>query len=178
MRKPQVDPQSQEIEKHILKVLEILHQPKSRPEELPRVAVEPKQPQVVVQSALKGKVVDLEVIRTRLATYQGKSSMTRDELSLNICLKLPDLRLSAREGRLIVDTLTELIQEALKAGRKVALQGFGTFHAKHCAARVVRNPRVAAGPNAFKKVGPRTKYQWKPGSGFAAPLIWRKGASR
>ena len=104
--------------------------------------------------------------------------MGRDELSLNICLKLPDLRLSAREGRLIVDTLTELIQEALKAGRKVALHGFGTFHAKHCAARVVRNPRVPAGPNAFKKVGPRTKYLWKPGSGFAAPLIWRKGASR
>ncbi len=173
-----MDPQSQEIEKHILKVLEILHQPKPRAEELPRVAFEPKQPQVVVQSSLKGKVVDIEVIRTRLSTYQGKSSMGRDELSLNICLKLPDLRLSAREGRLIVDTLTELIQEALKAGRKVALHGFGTFHAKHCAARVVRNPRVGAGPNAFKKVGPRTKYLWKPGSGFAAPLIWRKGASR
>jgi nucleoid DNA-binding protein len=173
-----MDPQSQEIEKHILKVLEILHQPRPRPEEMPNMAVEPKQPQIVVGTSMKGKVVDLEVIRTRLSTYQRKSSMSRDELSLKICLKLPDLRLSPREGRLIVDTLTELIQEALKAGRKVALHGFGTFHAKHCAARVVWNPRVPAGPNAFKKVGPRTKYQWKPGSGFAAPLVWRKGASR
>lgn len=166
MRYPQVDPQSQEIERYLLKVLEILRQPKPRSEEPLRVAVEAKQPSVCERSSIKVKAADLEVIRKRLTIYRGKPRMCRDELGLNLCLKLPDLRLTAREGRLIVDTMTELIQGAMKAGRKVVLHGFGTFHAEHCAARVVRNPRVATGPGAFKSVGPRTRYRWKPGSEF------------
>jgi len=166
MRHHQVDAQSQEIEKHLLRVLEILHQPKPRQEEPPRLTVEPRQALVVVGSSIKGKVVDLEGIHKRLISFREKPNMCREELALNLCLHLSDLRLSAREGRLIVDTLTELIQEALKTGRKVVLHGFGTFRAERCAACVVRNPRVAAGPDAFKKVGPRIKYRWKPGSEF------------
>lgn len=166
MRHHQVDPHNQEIEKHLLRVLEILHQPKPQPEGPPRVAVEPKKLQTFVQSSINDKVVDLEGIHKRLISFRGKPNMCREELALNLCLHLSNLRLSAREGRLIVDTITELIQEALKAGRKVALHGFGTFRAEHRAARVVRNPRVATGPDAFKKVGPRIRYRWKPGSEF------------
>ncbi len=41
---------------------------------------------------------------------------------------------------LTLDTMTQ----ALQSGEKIQLTGFGTFTAKHCAARMGRNPRTGA----------------------------------
>ena len=93
--------------------------------------------------------------------------MGREELAQCICGKLdPILEIEPRDALLILDTLTQTIQQTLRAGRNVCIHGFGTFQAIKLAAGKVRNPRVARGPLAFKEVGPRIRYRWKPGTSF------------
>lgn len=43
-----------------------------------------------------------------------------------------------------VNAFVETIQEALKAGDKVSLVGFGTFEVRHRSARKGRNPQTGA----------------------------------
>ena len=47
-----------------------------------------------------------------------------------------------KEAEAAVNAMTEAIAEALKAGDKVQLIGFGTFEVKASAARCGRNPRT------------------------------------
>ncbi len=47
-----------------------------------------------------------------------------------------------KEAEAAVNAMTEAITEALKAGDKVQLIGFGTFDVKQTAAREGRNPRT------------------------------------
>ncbi len=50
--------------------------------------------------------------------------------------------LKKKEAEAAVNAVTEAIAEALKAGDKVQLVGFGTFDVKERAAREGRNPRT------------------------------------
>ena len=50
--------------------------------------------------------------------------------------------LKKKEAEAAVNAMTEAIAEALKAGDKVQLVGFGTFEVKERAAREGRNPRT------------------------------------
>ena len=57
--------------------------------------------------------------------------------------KLADkLEVTKVKGTEIVDVIVELIQNAVKAGEKVSLMGFGSWEAKQKAARVGRNPQT------------------------------------
>lgn len=47
-----------------------------------------------------------------------------------------------KEAEAAVNAMTEAVAEALKAGDKVQLIGFGTFDVKESAAREGRNPRT------------------------------------
>ena len=50
--------------------------------------------------------------------------------------------LKKKEAEAAVNAMTEAVAEALKAGDKVQLIGFGTFEAKATAEREGRNPRT------------------------------------
>ena len=49
-----------------------------------------------------------------------------------------------KEAEAAVNAMTDVIAEALKAGDKVQLIGFGTFDVKETAAREGRNPKTGA----------------------------------
>lgn len=50
--------------------------------------------------------------------------------------------LKKKDAELVVNTVFESVTEALGAGEKVQLFGFGSFDVKQRAARVGRNPRT------------------------------------
>ena len=52
--------------------------------------------------------------------------------------------LKKKDAEAAVNAITEAIAEALKAGEKVQLVGFGTFEVKERAAREGRNPQTGA----------------------------------
>lgn len=52
--------------------------------------------------------------------------------------------LKKKDAEAAVNAITEAIAEALKAGDKVQLVGFGTFEVKERAAREGRNPQTGA----------------------------------
>ncbi len=52
--------------------------------------------------------------------------------------------LKKKDAEAAVNAITEAITEALKAGDKVQLVGFGTFEVKERAAREGRNPQTGA----------------------------------
>jgi integration host factor subunit beta len=66
--------------------------------------------------------------------------MTRSELIQKLAEKNPHLYL--RDVETIVDTTFDEITEALIAGDRVELRGFGTFSVKERNARTGRNPRT------------------------------------
>ncbi len=66
--------------------------------------------------------------------------MTRSELIARITEKLEGYTLKQTE--IIVETFFDSIKEALKAGEKVELRGFGNFRLKKRRARKARNPRT------------------------------------
>ena len=50
--------------------------------------------------------------------------------------------LSKKDAEAALNAMTEAVAQALKAGDKVALVGFGTFEVKERAARSGRNPKT------------------------------------
>jgi DNA-binding protein HU-beta len=52
--------------------------------------------------------------------------------------------MSKKDAEVALNATIEAITEALKAGEKVALVGFGTFAAKERAARTGKNPQTGA----------------------------------
>ncbi len=87
--------------------------------------------------------------------------MGLEEISLLMAL---GTGLSKRQSRETLEAFLQLILNALREGREVMLTGFGGFKPVQKPARRVRNPRVAAGPDAFKEVGESTVFRFKPGS--------------
>lgn len=64
--------------------------------------------------------------------------MNKAELAQALAEKL---NISKREGEDMLNTLTDLITEALKKGEEVVLTGFGAFMSKTRAARTGVNPQ-------------------------------------
>jgi DNA-binding protein HU-beta len=52
--------------------------------------------------------------------------------------------LTKKDAEIALKAITDAIAEALAAGEKVALTGFGTFETRERAAREGRNPRTGA----------------------------------
>ena len=65
--------------------------------------------------------------------------MTKKELAAKVAEGTGISQAKANEA---LDAVMNAIIEAVAAGDKVALAGFGTFEKKHRAARVGRNPRT------------------------------------
>ena len=65
--------------------------------------------------------------------------MNKTELVAALAAKT---ELSKKDAEKALNAVVETITEALKAGDKVALVGFGTFESKERPARVARNPRT------------------------------------
>ncbi len=66
--------------------------------------------------------------------------MTKSELIQRLAERNPHLYL--RDVERIVETIFDEITEALAAGDRVELRGFGAFSVKHRDARTGRNPRT------------------------------------
>ncbi len=70
-----------------------------------------------------------------------------------------DASVSQAEAAKVVNTTLQTIVNALKAGEKVTLTGFGTFEVRKTAARIGTNPRtkqkiqIAAGKRATFSAG-------------------------
>lgn len=65
--------------------------------------------------------------------------MNKTELVASVAEKA---ELSKKDAEKAVSAVLESIEEALKAGDKVAVVGFGTFEVKERAARTGKNPRT------------------------------------
>ena len=70
--------------------------------------------------------------------------------------------LNKKQAEAALNAFTESVTEALKAGEKVQLMGFGTFEIKERAARVGRNPATGEPTNIEAKKVPT----FKAGKGF------------
>lgn len=66
--------------------------------------------------------------------------MTKSELIQRLAERNPHLYL--RDVEKIVETIFDEITDALAAGDRVELRGFGAFSVKHRDARIGRNPRT------------------------------------
>ncbi len=65
--------------------------------------------------------------------------MNKAELSAKLADKLEVTKVKGSE---IIDVFVDLVKNAVKAGEKVSLMGFGSWEAKQKAARVGRNPQT------------------------------------
>ena len=86
--------------------------------------------------------------------------MNKTELIVALAQKA---ELTKKDAEKAVNALIDVIGDALKAGEKVQLVGFGTFETKERPARVARNPRtgeeikIEASKTASFKVGKALK---------------------
>jgi integration host factor subunit beta len=67
--------------------------------------------------------------------------MTKAELVEAVAVRL---QLTQRQTDTLVDILLQCITEALQAGEKVELRGFGSFRVRSRQARLGRNPKTGA----------------------------------
>ena len=65
--------------------------------------------------------------------------MNKSELIVALAQKA---ELSKKDAEKALSAFVEVVTEAMKAGEKVQLVGFGTFESKERPARVARNPRT------------------------------------
>jgi len=65
--------------------------------------------------------------------------MNKAELSAKLADKLEVTKVKGAE---IIDAFVDVVKNAVKAGEKVSLMGFGSWEAKQKAARVGRNPQT------------------------------------
>ena len=65
--------------------------------------------------------------------------MTKAELVEEL-IQLGDL--TRRDGEVIVDTIFDSVIEALKAGDKIEIRGFGSFRIRQRKPRIGRNPKT------------------------------------
>jgi integration host factor subunit beta len=67
--------------------------------------------------------------------------MTRADLTEEICQAT---ELSRKESDVVVRAILDSIVRALRAGDKVEIRGFGSFHTRPRRARIGRNPKTGA----------------------------------
>jgi len=70
--------------------------------------------------------------------------------------------LNKKQAEAALNAFTETVAEALKAGEKVQLMGFGTFEVKERAARIGRNPAT----NENIEIPAKKIPTFKAGKGF------------
>lgn len=70
--------------------------------------------------------------------------------------------LTKRKSAEAIDTLLEVIRDAVKGGEKVQLVGFGSFYVKSRQEREGRNPKTGD----LIKIAPKRVPVFKPGSGL------------
>ena len=86
--------------------------------------------------------------------------MNKTELIVALAQKA---EITKKDAEKAVNAFVDVVCDALKAGEKVQLVGFGTFEAKERPARVARNPRtgeeitIEASTTASFKVGKALK---------------------
>jgi DNA-binding protein HU-beta len=85
--------------------------------------------------------------------------MTKAEVAAKLA---STVGVSQRQSVEALEIFLECIKEALKAGEKVSLVGFGTFHVKERNARNGRNPRTGKNIRIPRKV----VATFKPGKSF------------
>ena len=85
--------------------------------------------------------------------------MTKSELIAKIAEKA---QLTDKQAKDAIDAIQVEITEALKAGEKISLPGFGTFEVRERAARQSRNPRTGETVEVAAKRVP----VFKPGKGL------------
>ena len=85
--------------------------------------------------------------------------MTKSELIAKIVDKT---ELDKKQAAAALDAIIAVITEALKAGEKISLPGFGTFEVRERAARQSRNPRTGETVEVAAKRVPA----FKPGKGL------------
>lgn len=73
-----------------------------------------------------------------------------------------DAEVTQRQASVMVDSMINIVMEAVAKGEKVQLLGFGTFEAKHRAPRVGRNPATGEAVEIPETVVP----VFKPGQEF------------
>jgi integration host factor subunit beta len=66
--------------------------------------------------------------------------MTKRELIEKLAERVKDL--SLRDAEVIVNTVFDSMTEALAAGDRIEIRGFGSFQVKHRRSREGRNPRT------------------------------------
>ncbi len=77
---------------------------------------------------------------------QGKSAanaakaMTKSGLIENVAMATPHM--SKKDTEVVVNTIFDAMTEALKAGRRIEIRGFGSFQVKVREAREGRNPKT------------------------------------
>ena len=78
-------------------------------------------------------------LKERNKYKKGKKKMNKTQLVEAVAQKSG---LNKKEAEAAVNAITAAITDALKAGDKVQLVGFGTFEVKALAARTGRNPKT------------------------------------
>ena len=78
--------------------------------------------------------------------------MIRSELMRRVAELHPHLRQSDIER--VVETIFEVIGDALARGARIEIRGFGSFAIKHREARTGRNPKTGATVEVSRKVIP------------------------
>ncbi|MBI2370364.1 MAG: integration host factor subunit beta [Deltaproteobacteria bacterium] len=68
--------------------------------------------------------------------------MTKSQLMERICERFPSL--SKKDARVIINAIFDTMVEALRAGDRIELRGFGSFRTKARGGRQGRNPRTGA----------------------------------
>ncbi len=94
--------------------------------------------------------------------------MNKKELSENIAERTDFKR---KEAETVINAVTECIKEALAAGDKVQIAGFGTFETRQRKARQGRNPRD---PNKTVSIAASTAPVFKAGK-FLKRIVNEKG---
>ncbi len=85
----------------------------------------------------------------------GDNGVTKSELIARLAVANPDLL--QRDVERIVTTIFDEITNALAAGDRVELRGFGAFSVKRRGARVGRNPRTGESVQVSEKFIPYFK---------------------
>lgn len=78
--------------------------------------------------------------------------MTKSELIAKLAEQNPDLY--HRDIEQLVTTVLDTISDALAAGDRVELRGFGAFSVRHHKARKGRNPRTGEAVEVASKTAP------------------------
>lgn len=103
--------------------------------------------------------VNRQMCSMRLEYMEVYFTMNKSVLVAKIAEKS---ELNKKQAEVALNAFIESVTEALKAGEKVQLMGFGTFELKERAARVGRNPATGEPTNIAAKKVPT----FKAGKGF------------